>query len=317
MRALALLGAITLAVAACGGGSKSRADAAFLMASPAGLVTLDAQGRVIGRLVELPKDSAPASPSLFPDGSAIAFSITLPPKGATGFGSDIYAVNIDGTQLRPLVEHEHENVFYASPHVDPKGSAIYFHRRAAIIQNGTYVGNEDSIERLDLATKQRTRVVEGAADPALHPDGKSIAYVRYVDGQPRGLWRVGTDGRDPRPFFTIPDTWWYLQAPRFSPDGKTLIFSGAGHNAKVQAAPHGLAHLGIPSELYAAAADGSSVRAVAQTSDDVVPAWSPDGAQIAFIGLGALNVVALADGNVRQLSRGNDFFFGDLIWLRH
>ncbi len=323
MRAF-LAGLLLVALTACGGrasptpGSTRPAspDYRFVLANPSGLLALDATGRVVGQIAELPKDSAPASPSLFPDRKSIAFSITLVPTGSTGFGSDIWTVNLDGTDLRRLVEHERENVFYAAPLVDPTGAVLYFHRRAAVIQNGTYVGNEDSIERLDLATKKRSRVVDRGADPTLSPDGKTIVYVRIVDGTPQGLWRVGSDGTDARPFFAIPDSWWYLQAPRFSPNGALVVFSGAGHNARTLRAGAKLAHLGIPSELFLSPPDGTSVRSIGQTVDDVVPAWSPDGAQIAFVAAGALQLVGVADGKVLGLTRGDNFFFGDLLWMR-
>ncbi len=310
---------LVLALGACGGTSKppsAAPNATFLIANPAGLVALDADGKVLGPLAGLPKDSAPASPFLFPDGKSLVFSLTLPPKGPTGFGSDIYVVNVDGTGLKSILDHEGENVFYASPQVEPKGSAIYVHRRAAIVKNGTYLGNEDTIERMELDTKKRTKILEGGADPTLSPDGKTIAYVKVVDAQPQGLWRVSTDGTGARPFFSTKDSWWYLQAPRFSPDGKSIVFSGAGHNAQTREAGRGLAHLGIPSDLFIGPVDGSSVKPVTQTSDDVVPAWSPDASQIAFIGLGALNILDVRDGTLRQLNRGNDFFFGDIVWVK-
>ncbi len=288
----------------------------FVLANPGGLLALDAKGGVLGQIVSLPKDSAPAAPSLFPDRKAIAFGITLVPTGSRGFGSDIWAADLDGSNLRKLVEHERENVFYASPLVDPSGKFLYFHRRAAIIQNGTYLGNEDWIERLDLATKQRTRVVDQAADPTLATDGKTLVYVRIVDGAPQGLWRVGTDGSDARPFLRVQDTWWYLQAPRFSPDGSLVVFSGAGHNARTRRGGVKLAHLGIPSELFLAPPDGKSVKSVGQTVDDVVPAWSPDGTQIAFVAGGALHLLSIADGRSQQLTKGDNFFFGDLLWVK-
>jgi Tol biopolymer transport system component len=50
--------------------------------------------------------------------------------------------------------------------------------------------------------------------------------------------------------------------------------------------------------------------------DDVVPAWSPDGTQIAYVGTGAFFVLTLANGNLRTLAQGQDFFFGDLLWLK-
>lgn len=99
------------------------AQATFIIANNAGLVALDAQCRPLGNIADLPSQSVPATPSLSPARDRIAFALTLPPSRTTGFGSDIYEVKLDGTGLRPLVEHEGENVFYASPRYDPLGNA--------------------------------------------------------------------------------------------------------------------------------------------------------------------------------------------------
>jgi hypothetical protein len=48
-------------------------NARFQLANPSGIVALDPDGRALGPIVELPKDSAPSAPALFPDGRAIVF----------------------------------------------------------------------------------------------------------------------------------------------------------------------------------------------------------------------------------------------------
>jgi len=295
-------------------------QATFVLANPAGLLALDDSGRALGRIVDLPAQSAPATPVLHPSGKSIVFAITQQPSKKTGFGSDLYSVNLDGTGFRPVVEHEGDNVFYASPRFDSTGNVLYFHRRAAIIQAGSFVGNEDAIERLDLRTGERKRLVTNGADPALSPDGTRIVYVHLTQGQPDGLWTANADGSNARPFFATKDTWWYLQAPRFAPSGCEIVFSAAGHTVaavpRTTAGKTGFAHLNIPSELFVAPCDGKTVKAVGQTGDDVVPAWSPDGARIGYVGTGAFFVLTLKDGSVRTLAQGQDFFFGDLLWVK-
>jgi hypothetical protein len=300
-------------------------QATFVLANPAGLLALDTAGRAIGRIVTLPAQSAPATPVLAPGGKTIVFALTQQPDKKTGFGSDLMTVNLDGTGYNPVVQHESDNVFYASPRFDPTGKLLFFHRRAALIQSGSFVGNEDSIERLDLATGERKRIVMNGADPTLSPDGKLLVYVHLTQGQPDGLWIANVDGSNARPFFKTKDTWWYLQSPRFAPSGCEVVFSAAGHTvssaapASVAAAaprPSGAAHLNIPSDLNIAPCDGMSVRVVGQTGDDVVPAWSPDGKEVAYVGTGAFFVLTLANGNIRTLAQGQDFFFGDLVWVK-
>ena len=298
-------------------------QASFVLANPAGLLGLDSGGHSIGRIVDLPAQSAPATPVLHPSGKSIVFALTAQPNKKTGFGSDLFTVNLDGTGYKPLVEHEADNVFYASPRFDKAGNFLYFHRRAAIIQNGSYVGNEDSLERLDLRTGERKRLLMDGADPSISPAGDRIVYTHLTQGYPDAIWTANIDGTNAHPYFKTKDTWWYLQTPRFAPSGCEIVFSAAGHavsgvpTAQLAASGvQGSAHLTIPSFLYLAPCDGTSVKEVVQTSDDVVPAWSPDGTQIAYVGTGAFFVLAVASGNLRTLAQGQDFFFGDLLWLK-
>lgn len=322
MRSAGLALALVLAVTCTGAGADVKvapgvgSTATFLLANPAGIIGLDAGCRPLGSIVKLPDQSAPATPSRHPDGRSIVFALTQVPDKKTGFGSDIFTVGLDGTGLRALVAHESENVFYASPKYDPTGTVLYFHRRAALIVNGQYQGNEDTIERLDLKTGKRDRLLRDAADPAISPDGRTLMFVRVVNGQIDNFWIADADGTNARPFFKTKHTFWYLQAPRFSPAGTEVAFSAAGHSTARGAAGGKLAHLGVPSELYLAPLDGSGLRSIGQTGDDVVPAWSPTGDRIAYVGTGAFFVVTVASQDSQTCAQGQDFFFGDLLWLR-
>jgi Tol biopolymer transport system component len=294
----------------------------FVLANPAGLLALDGSARSLGRIVDLPAQSAPATPELSPNGKSIVFSLTQQADKKTGFGSDLYSINLDGSGFRVVVQHESDNVFYASPRFDKTGDVLFFHRRAAIIQAGTYVGNEDSLERLDLKTGERTRLLKDGADPTISPAGDRIVYVHLTQGYPDSIWTANLDGSNAHPYFKTKDTWWYLQTPRFAPSGCQIVFSGAGHTvAAVPPAPSGggklgFAHLSVPSYLYLAPCDGTSVKEIGQTVDDVVPAWSPDGSQIAYVGIGGFFILTVANGNIRTVSQGQEFFFGDLVWLK-
>ncbi|HKW79273.1 MAG TPA: hypothetical protein VJQ09_09220 [Candidatus Limnocylindria bacterium] len=290
--------------------------AAFILANPGGLSALDDTGHFIGKLVKLPDQSAPSTPALHPSGRLIAFALTQQPDPKRGFGSDIYTVNLDGSELKAIVLHEDNNVFYASPRFDASGNVLYVHRRAAVIQNGSFVGNDDSIERIDLRTGQRQKIVKDGADPTISPDGKIMVYVHLKDSQIDTLWRADVDGSNAGPLFRTKDAFWYLQAPRFMPTGCQVVFSAAGHTVSRTSGRAGLAHLNIPSELFIVPCDGSSLRSVGQTGDDVVPAWSPDGSRVAYVGSGGFFVLDVKAQVTRTVAQGQDFFFGDLVWIK-
>ena len=307
-----------------GGGCGTKAN--FVLANPGGLTCLDDKANAIGKIVKLPDQSAPSTPAMHPSGQAFAFALTQQPDPKRGFGSDIYMVNLDGTNLHAIVLHEDNNVFYASPRFDSSGNVLYVHRRAAIIQNGSFVGNSDNIVRIDLRTGESKRIITDGADPTISSDGKFIVYVHLKESQIDGIWRADIDGSNPAPLLKTKDSWWYLQAPRFSPTDCQLAFSGAGHTvgeaapgtfaAQYRASGGKTAHLNIPSEIFIVPCDGATVKSIGQTGDDIVPAWSPDGAKIAYVGSGGFFVLDMKTGAIRTIANGQDFFFGDLVWLR-
>lgn len=299
--------------------------ATFVVATLAGLLGLDAQGRPLGRIVDLPPGAVPSGSALHPDGKTIFFALSQT-RERVGFGSEIYSVEIDGSALRPVVTRDQPNVFYASPSFGAAGD-LYVHRRAAKDDPGhpgVYLEVTDAIERIDLRTGERRRILDDGAEPAAGSAGRMV-FVRLDRGQPVGLWTASTDGSSAEPLLKTGDRFWYLQAPRISPNGRELAWSSAGRSDPSSAIPGTLAHtsaggklahLDIPSELYVAPLDGTSLRSIAVTRDDVVPAWSPDGARIAYIALATFYIVSARDGEVILHTEGIGFSYGDLIWVR-
>jgi Tol biopolymer transport system component len=303
-------------------------NATFAIASRAGLLGLAADGKVLGHIVKVPAGGVPSTPVLHPDRKRLFFVVSETTAG-TGFGSDVWSVNIDGTGLAPVLEHETANVFYASPTIAPAGDVMYIHRREAKDDEahpGVYLEAIDTIEVLDLATGKHKTIIKDGAEPTIAPDGKTLVFVHMDRGQQAGLWATSTDDPKAAPFLKTGDRFWFLQAPRISPTGGEITWSSAGRSSSraippaIAAPSHTsgarLAHLDIPSELYIATMDGKSLRPITTTGDDVIPAWSRDGKQIAYIALATFFIVNAANGEVTVSRQGIGINYGDPIWLR-
>lgn len=124
--------------------------------------------------------------------------------------------------------------------------------------------------------------------PALSPDGTRIAYVLRTtdlerDRDLRRLWQVGVGGGAPAPLTEGPAD----SAPAFSSDGSRLAFLRAGDG---------------PAQLWLLGADGAG-DATPLTELPLgagAPAWSPDGAAIAFTAPVDLAAVAGEDDAARE-----------------
>ena len=123
--------------------------------------------------------------------------------------------------------------------------------------------------RYDMKTEQFVPFL--AAISAEYTDfsrnGEWVAYVTYPEGT---LWRSKVDGSQ-RMQLTFPPM--YPMLPRWSPDGKEILFFEFGRDSK-------------PSRIYTISPDGGNAREMipVDRGEQADPNWSSDGGKIVFAG---------------------------------
>jgi Tol biopolymer transport system component len=190
-------------------------------------------------------DNHPLGPAaVTPDGRTIAYSSN----------DGLFVSQADGTGLRIVVAGRTDDAAFSSD-----GKLLVFTSKTAM-----WIARRDG--------SGLRRVAAGRVyEPALSPNGRLVAFTR---AKKRGIWVVGTNGRDLRQLSTGRGD----QAFAWSPDGKAIVFMRV---------------LKASSERYAVVVrpmqgkERVLVRTgpnddLAATADEFEPTWSPDGRWIAY-----------------------------------
>ncbi|HET8630163.1 MAG TPA: protein kinase [Thermomicrobiales bacterium] len=237
----------------------------------------------------LPAPTATPTPSRAPPPDTNA--VVVPPSGEILYASDkagrwaLYDLRTDGSAERRLTDLTSDNY---NGVWSPDGRSIAFVSERD--------GNPE-IYVMDASGANQRRLTRNPATdnaPTWSPDGQSIAFVSNRDSGAGAIYVMDRDGGNVRRLVNAPAGW-----PSWSRGG-TIVFTRAIGGDRLT--------------LFGTTLDASGVWQLVATpgSDDDAPAWSPDGARLAFSSgpqqTDRQVVVADADGgNPRALSaRGAD-----------
>lgn len=201
------------------------------------------------------------SPSYSADGRSIVFVS----ESETGRAA-IFTMQSDGSERRLVVADG------ADPHFFPSGRAIAF---ARTVEGHSHI----FAVRLDgSGLRQYTFGPYDDYDPAVSPDGRRIAFISDRDRDGRrdrsDIFAIGANGAGMGVLSDLPRS---QAEPDWSPDGRRIVFAmGTGSN----------------SNIFVVRAGGSRLRqltgckAPPRCRSYVSPVFSPDGRQVAALGLG-------------------------------
>lgn len=270
-----------------------------------------------------------------PDGRSVAYVVQEGDLERNEYRSVIYLVATDGDATpRRLTVGTHRDT---SPCWSPDGS------RLAFVSDRSGIPQIYILEMAGGEPRQLTTLSRGATGPVWSPDGTRIAFlstegtgvddaernqpggmirhitrqryrfdaIGYIDDRFEHIWVVPVEGGEPVQITRgdQPD-----MMPAWSPDGRQIAFTS---NRQGEESAF------FRSDLYVVAADGSDggpdgdgARQVSQgTRQALVPAWSPDGTRIAYVGLredapaggnAEVFVVSVDGGPAQSLTRSFD-----------
>ncbi len=260
--------------------------AGFVRGEKPGIFTMNADGSNRTRLTN-DDDNISRSPRFSPDGKKIAFTQPGLDYG-NGDGEDIWVMNADGTGLINLTHSEGDD---SSPCFSPDGKQI-----AWLSMRGgnweVYLMNIDGtqLQRITnnnprgvgLGNRLMIKGTEFYNSLDFSPDGLTIIFKLYRD-RSENLYARKRD--DTTPLQLTKNRMAYLNGPRFSPDGKKIVF----HATPVDLFPATTLPNGqkVFRETFAKIvvmnADGSQPTDLTNSGAAATnPCFSPDGEKIAF-----------------------------------
>jgi hypothetical protein len=268
-------------------------------------------------------DAAPSA-----DGTMIAYVHQPSPEvidGRFDAGSDLWLMNRDGSSARPLFEHSDPNQLVRFPRWENEAHVLAIVTELSTVDGITRVLY--TLQRFDVATGGRERVVENVLAFDVSPDGQSLVYSKFVQTG-EILTASSISGSNEIEVVGVDQMLQPFSYPRFAPDGELVAFASADQTGAVapglryvsrsalggaNASPRQVLFDGLPQDIWTVEATGGRAVRVADLKEDL-PAltWDGSGERIYALGVSGLYDINVSSGAVERIGEG--VFHGQIAW---
>lgn len=260
----------------------------------------------------------------YSNGEWIAYETYIESDGS----SEIYIMRSDGSEVRKLVAHNKNNY---NPAWSPDGGKILFMADMTSDRHDRdiFVVNADGTGLFNLSNSSNFDV-----EPVWSPDGTRIAYRsgRFLSDEELASFSGGSSDTHivvkdvvtgAKVVLPLAENLESPSNPKWSPDGTQIIFNCGGTSTKQDETIY-------LQGICKAAADGSNVEVLYSVETQLITGpiyhpdavWSPDGSQIAFVGLledGVTSEIFTmnSDGsNIQQLTSSDTVLKTEPVWSK-
>jgi hypothetical protein len=169
--------------------------------------------------------------AISPDAGQIMLAYSPPPEaGQPEYGpTELFELPASGSsQPRRVTRRITQNEAFYQPVWSPDGKYVYYTHFTYKSAGDTQGLADYRIERVLLPGVRPQVIVDRAIWPHLSPDGTRLVYVAFdPDRQINDLYLAQADGKNP--IALVPHgTFLSVDAPFFSPDSKSVVFSATG-----------------------------------------------------------------------------------------
>jgi Tol biopolymer transport system component len=260
-----------------------------------------------------------------PDAKMLAMSYIPPAQSNSSWGRSLYIMPLDAsTGPQPLLTQPTPDDHYTQAEWAPDGEHIYHVHYNSKRPNGGQLDPIYDILRTRYSDGQTEQIVDHAFWPRISPDSSKIVYV-FVDPDSgkNELVVANADGsnsrRVPLAGSRIPEV---IDAPIFSPDGQTILFSAPEPGQAYQ--PNFLEQVmriqvakahNVPSDWWSVPVSGGMPIQLTQLKTiNLFASLSPDRRRIASLSGEGVFVMDLDGSNLTQLI-SNTGVHGTVSWI--